>query len=173
MVSDIKQGDTSILTKLFHHNTWANLKLLDFCESLSEEQLGTTTVGCFGSIRDTLVHIVNSEVDYVNLATNKRPAVSLPSDQFQGFEVLKEGVRWAGDELLQLAIATRADTIVRVTRPQEPIYEYPLATFIVQAFNHSTEHRTQISTIITQLGITPPVMSGWKYMREMGEFREL
>jgi len=87
--------------------------------------------------------------------------------------VLKAGVRWAGDELLNLATAARADTIVRVTRPGEPIFEYPLASLMVQVLNHSTEHRTQISTIITQLGMERPAMSGWKYMREMGEFREL
>src|SRR5437868_7002037 len=112
-----RPGDTSVLTKLFHHNTWANLKLLDFCEGLSDEQLDATAVGCFGSIRDTLVHIASGEVDYVNLASDKLPAVPLPSDQFPGFEVLKEGVRWAGDELLKLAVASqapkRADTIVR------------------------------------------------------------
>jgi uncharacterized damage-inducible protein DinB len=167
-------GDTSVLTKLFHHNAWANLTLLDFCGGLSDEQLDAMALGCFGSIRDTLMHIASAEVDYVNLANDKLlPPVPLPSDHFPGFEVLKEGVRWAGDELLQLAVAARADTIVRVMRPQEPIFEYPLASFIVQVLNHSTEHRTQISTIITQLGIEPPAMSGWKYMREMGEFREL
>src|SRR5205085_5923982 len=178
MMPENRQGDTSVLTKLFHHNTWANLKLLDFCEGLSGEMerseiLDATAIGCFGSIRDTLVHIVSGEVDYVNLASDKLPAMPLPSDQFPGFEVLKEGVRWAGDELLQLAVVARADTIVRVMRPQEPVYEYPLASLMVQVLNHSTEHRTQISTIITQLGIEPPAMSGWKYMREMGEFREL
>jgi uncharacterized damage-inducible protein DinB len=172
-MQETEGGDTSVVTTLFAHNTWANLKLLDFCEGLSDEQLDATAIGCFGSIRDTLVHIASGEVDYVNLASDKLPAVPLPSDQFPGFEVLKEGVRWAGDELLQLAVAARADTIVRVMRPQEPIFEYPLASFMVQVLNHSTEHRTQTSTIITQLGIEPPAMSGWKYMREMGEFREL
>lgn len=66
-----------------------------------------------------------------------------------------------------------SDTIVQVTRPQEPIYRYPLASFMVQVLNHSTEHRTQTSTIITNLGIDPTTMSGWAYMREMGEFQEL
>lgn len=168
-----KRGDTSVLTKLFDHNTWANLKLLDFCEGLSDDQLDATAIGCFGSIRDTLLHIVSAEVDYVNLVNDKLSEVPLPSDQFPGLEVLKEGVRWAGDELLQLAISARADTIVRVMRPQEPIFEYPLASLMVQVLNHSTEHRTQISTIITQLGIEPPALTGWKYMREMGELREL
>jgi len=161
-----------VLTRLFHHNGWANLKLLGFCEGLSDEQLDATAVGCYGSIRDTLVHFVGGEVDYVNLANEKLPAVPLPSDRFLGFEVLREGVRWAGDELLQLAISARADTIVRVVRPQEPVFEYPLAGLMVQVLNHSTEHRTQISTIITQLGLEPPSMSGWKYLREMGELHE-
>ena len=170
---ETEPGDTSVLTTLFAHNTWANLKLLDFCEGLSDEQLDATAIGCYGSIRETLLHIAGGEVDYVNLATDRLPAVPLPSDQFPEFEVLKAGVRWAGDELLNLATAARADTIVRVTRPGEPIFEYPLAGLMVQVLNHSSEHRTQISTIITQLGIEPPAMSGWKYMREMGEFREL
>jgi uncharacterized damage-inducible protein DinB len=172
-MAEIQQSGKSVLARLFHHNTWANLKLLDFCAGLSDEQLAATAVGCYGSIRHTLLHIANSEVDYVNLATEKFPALPLPADRFPGFEVLKEGVRWAGDELLQLALAARDDALIRVTRPQEPIYEYPLASFIVQMLNHSTEHRTQTSTIITQLGLEPPVLSGWKYMREMGEFREL
>jgi uncharacterized damage-inducible protein DinB len=168
-----RPGDTSVLTSLFRHNTWANLKLLDSCVGLSDDQLQATAIGTYGSIRKTLVHLVRAEVDYVNRATGKLPAVPLPSDQFPGFEVLKDAVRWAGDELSQLAVIARADTIVRETFPQEPIViEYPLSGLMVQAVNHSTEHRTQVSAIITQLGVEPPDMSGWMYMEEMGEFLE-
>jgi uncharacterized damage-inducible protein DinB len=94
-------GDTSVLTRFFRHNTWANLKLLDFCAGLSDQQLNATAVGTFGSIRDTLVHIVNAEVDYVNLAKGllEEP---IPSDPFPGFEALQDAVRRAGDEWLQL-----------------------------------------------------------------------
>jgi uncharacterized damage-inducible protein DinB len=164
-------SDTSLVTRFFRHNTWADLKLLDFCAGLGDDQLNATAVGTFGSIRDTLVHIVDAEVDYVNLAKGS-PQEPIPSDPFPAFEELNDAVRRAGDELLQLAVAAQADTIVRVTRPQEPIYEYPLGGLLVQVLNHSTEHRTQISTIITQLGLEPPSMSGWKYMRELGEFLE-
>ena len=164
-------GDASVLTRFFRHNTWANLRLLDFCAGLSDEQLNASAVGTLGSIRDTLVHIVNAEVDYVNLAKGLVEEL-MPHDPFPGFEALRDAVRRAGDELLQLAAAARTDTIVRVTRPEEPIYEYPLAGLLVQVLNHSTEHRAQISTIITRLGLEPPSMSSWKYMREMGEFSE-
>jgi uncharacterized damage-inducible protein DinB len=164
-------GDTSVLTKLFAHNTWANLKLLDFCEHLSDAQLDATAIGCFGSIRDTLRHIVGAEVSYVDRVNGKLPARPLSPDQFPGFEALKDAAGWAGDELLQLALSARNDTGVR-QRPPRQLIEYKLASLIVQALSHSTEHRTQISAIITQLGMEPPDMSGWKYMEEIGELHE-
>lgn len=163
--------DISVLSRLFRHNTWANLKLLDFCAGLSDEELNATAVGTFGSIRDTLVHFVDAEVDYIRLAKGL-PYEPIASESFPGFAVLTEAVRQAGDELLQIAAAARADTIVRVMRAEEPIYEYPLTGLLVQVLNHATEHRAQISTIISQLGLEPPSLSGWKYMREMGEFLE-
>jgi uncharacterized damage-inducible protein DinB len=84
---------------------------------------------------------------------------------------LKDAVRWTHDELLQLALAARKDTSVR-QRPPRLLIEYKLPSLMVQAINHSTEHRTQISTIITQLGKEPPDMSGWSFMEEIGELHE-
>jgi uncharacterized damage-inducible protein DinB len=167
-----EQGDTSVLAKLFEHNAWANLKLLDFCEGLNDEQLDATAIGCFGSIRDTLLHIAGAEVSYVNRVNGKLPAKPLLADQFPGFDVLKDALRWASDELLELARSAREETGVRQRPPRQRI-EYKLTSLIVQAINHSTEHRTQISAIITQLGMEPPDLSGWNYMEEMGELREL
>ena len=165
-------GDASVLTTLFAHNVWANLKLLDFCQRLSDEQLETTAIGGFGSIRNTLRHIVGAEVSYVERVNDKLPPQPLSHDQFPGFEALKDAARWAGDELLQLALSARQDTSVR-QRPPRQLFQYRLASLIVQAISHSTEHRTQISAIITQLGMEPPDMSGWCYMEEIGELQEL
>ena len=165
-------GDTSVLTTLFAHNTWANLKLLDFCERLSDEQLDTTAIGGFGSIRDTLWHIVGGEVSYVERVNGKQPPTPVSGDEFPGFAALKDVARWTNDELLQLALSARQDTLVREPPPHYN-FEYRLASLMVQAINHATEHRAQIAAIITQLGMEPPDMSGWQYMVEIGEFQEL
>ncbi len=168
-----RQGDASVLRSLFGHNKWANLKLLDFCAGLSDEQLQTAAVGTYGSIRATLAHIVRAEMDYVSRVTGEQPAAWLQGDVFPGFEALAEGARWAGEQLSKLAVGARTDDIVRETDPQETaVVEYPLSSLLVQAINHATEHRAQVSTIITQLGLEPPDMAGWAYMEEMGEFRE-
>lgn len=166
-----EQGDGSVLTTLFAHNTWANLKLLDFCAHLSDVQLDATAIGCYGSIRDTLVHIVGAEMSYVQRVNGKFPAQVTSREQFAEFAVLKDVARWAGNELLQLALSARKDTIVR-EREAGQICEYTLASLMVQEVTHATEHRTQIAAIITQLGMEPPDMSGWKYMEEIGEFKE-
>lgn len=167
-----EQGDASVLTALFHHNTWANLKLLDFCEGLADEQLDTRAIGTYGSIRDTLLHIIGSEVSYVHCVNGKLPGEPPPRDHFPGFEVLKDSARWAGEELLQLALSARADTTVRQHPPRMSM-QYKLAGLMAQAINHSTEHRTQVSTILTQIGLEPPEMSGWQYMDEIGELQEI
>ena len=164
-------GDGSVLTTLFKHNAWANMKLLEFCEGLNDAQLDATAIGGFGSIRDTLQHLVDAEVSYVERVNGKLPARPLSRDQFPEFAVLKDGVRWASDELLQLALSAREDTSVR-QRPPRMLIEYKLASLMVQAVGHSTEHRTQIATIITQLGLEPPDMSGWNYMEDIGELIE-
>jgi uncharacterized damage-inducible protein DinB len=167
------QADTSVQRALFMHHAWANLKLLDFCESLSEEQFVTSAVGTYGPIVATLCHLVMAEVDYVQRVNGKQPPVTLVPGEFPGFAALKQAARWSGDELLQLAQATRAENLVEEHSDDfKTFVHYPLASLLMQAINHATEHRTQVSTIITQLGVEPPDMTGWQYMDEMGEFHE-
>ena len=38
---------------------------------------------------------------------------------------------------------------------------------LTQAINHATEHRAQIMTILTQLGIQPPNLDSWSYFDEL------
>ena len=171
MMRDEQQDAASVVTTLFEHNVWANLKLLDFCEQLSDEQLDTTAIGCFGSIRDTLLHIVGAEVGYVQRVNGRLPGKPPAADGFPGFASLRQDARWASDELKELARTARAGTTVRQQPPRQRV-AYPLASLIVQAVSHSTEHRTQVSAIITQLGLEPPDLSGWSYMRAMGELQD-
>lgn len=164
-------GGASVLATLFAHNAWANLKLLVFCEQLSDAQLDTTAIGSFGTIRDTLIHIVGAEQSYVERTNGRLPARPLVRGQAASFDLLKDVARWASDELLQLALAARTGTLVQ-ERDDKSAVEYPLASLLMQSLTHSTEHRTQISAIITQLGLEPPDMSGWMYMEETKQFRE-
>ena len=61
------------LTTLFRHNLWANERLIELCAGLSDEQLDATLLGTFGSIRDTLQHIVSAERSYFSRISTGRP----------------------------------------------------------------------------------------------------
>jgi len=170
-MSSQDQGDGSVLTTLFRHNIWANVKLLDFCQKLSEEQLDATGIGCYGPIHGTLLHIIGAEVSYVRRFNGRQPPRPFARDQFPGFDVLRDAAHWSGQELLAMALAARTDTMVEEhAHGKREIY--PLPGLILQSLTHSTEHRTQISAIITQLGMEPPDMSGWCYIDEMGQIKE-
>lgn len=164
---------TGTLASLFRHNTWASLRLLDFCGGLDDEQLRATAAGAYGSLRMTLSHMIGAEVDYVGRATGKTPGKPFPTDRHLAFDELREMVRWTGEALSQLALTAPANAIVREEDTEQGVgVEYPLADLLVQAVNHATEHRQQISAIITQLGLEPPVMDAWTWMEETGTFRE-
>jgi uncharacterized damage-inducible protein DinB len=161
----------SMIVDLFGHNTWANLRLLEACEGLSEEQLDANLTGTYGTIRDTLLHIVGAEVSYVHRVTGQMPGEPPKPGEFPGFEALKSNARWCGEELLALALRASPIDIVRQKRPRMKV-QYKLTGLMTQAINHATEHRAQVATILTQQGIEPPDMSGWAYMEATGQLEE-
>ena len=52
------------LAGFFKYNLWANLRLLDTCEQLTDAQLDAVFPGTYGSIRVTLKHLLGAEERY-------------------------------------------------------------------------------------------------------------
>jgi uncharacterized damage-inducible protein DinB len=65
---------TSLLGDAFSHHIWATERLIDECAGLTPEQLKTPTPGTYGSIIDTLPHLVQADSWYRN-----RPVRVLPT----------------------------------------------------------------------------------------------
>jgi uncharacterized damage-inducible protein DinB len=62
-----------ILTMLYRHNLWANLRLLERCAELTSEQMDARIPGSRGSIHDTLQHIVTAEQSYFSRISTGQP----------------------------------------------------------------------------------------------------
>ncbi len=74
------------LPDFFRYNLWANQRLLDACEQLSDEQLDATMNGIFGSVRGTLMHLFSSEEGYARSLTGEAPTPRLDETaSFPGF----------------------------------------------------------------------------------------
>jgi len=150
----------------FRHNLWANLTLFDSCQELNEEQLDYSAEGTFGTIKSTLGHIVYGEERFIfNITSGKqmpdpqRPSPSTP------LAVLRERVDTSGEILLSLATSLDGSQIVRVGSGDNSNL-IPIEVLLLQAIHHAHEHRTQIESMLGQMGIDPPGLSGWRYFNE-------
>ena len=153
----------TVLETLFRHHLWANLRLLNACKMLTDQQLQTSIVGGYGSIDDTLQHMVRSEYGYFMRVSTGEP-YDHPSDAPPlTFAEMAESLRISGEGLIEWAPRVQPDTNVQVNWKDGTSVSVPLAIFLTQSINHATEHRAQIMAILTQLGIEPPDLSSWSY----------
>jgi uncharacterized damage-inducible protein DinB len=156
---------TDTLTTLYSHNLWANLRLLERCAGLTDEQLGATAVGTFGSIRDTLQHIVRAERSYLSRISTGQP-YRRPEDAPP--LTIAEMIEWAresGAGLMEWATRIQSGDTVQVDWDGTP-RDLPKTIVLTQAINHATEHRAQIMVVLTQLGVQPPDLDGWSFFDE-------
>ena len=151
------------LVELFRHHLWANLRLLDSCENLSDAQLDATVHGTFGSIRATLSHLAGAEESYIARLTGERFADALSEQATASIAELRAHLRRSAEGLIAVAERVGTNGHIRVAWGGKA-WQVPAGMILAQAINHATEHRTQITTIITQQGLEPPDLDGWGYV---------
>jgi uncharacterized damage-inducible protein DinB len=141
----------NFLVKLFEHNNWANRQIIQACSTLSDEQLDAEPQSATkGSIRHTLLHLVAAQRGYLSLLT--LPVEARP-DAPLAFAELQEDARISGEGLLALA---RDEPSKALKAQLQTTDGYLVAPWVVmvQVINHATEHREQISSMLTALGVT-------------------
>lgn len=150
------------LTTLFHHNLWANQRILEICAKLNNEQLDATISGAFGTIRDTLQHIVTAERSYFARISTGQPYRQPEGAPPLTLAEMLESARLSGQGLIEWAPKVQPGDTVQVNWDGTPM-AVPCTVILTQAINHATEHRAQIMAILTQLGVQPPELDSWTY----------
>jgi uncharacterized damage-inducible protein DinB len=150
----------NILEKLFEHNNWANRRIIRACAALSDKQLDAAPQSVTkGSIRLTLLHLVASQQSYLSLLTLP---VEARSKATPAFAELEQAASSSGEGLLALAKdepGQRSQTRLQTNDG----YLVDPWVIMIQAINHATEHREQIKSMLSSLGVKPPDIDGWDY----------
>ena len=155
---------SSALRQIWDHNNWANRRLIEACKDLDEDILNATVEGTYGTVKDTLFHIVASQEGYAALLANKprEERAFTWEDPFPGFDRLIEVSDSSGETLARMA-EEAADTEF-----QRPFggRDWAISGKVVltQMINHATEHRAHINTILTQNGVTNSETWFWNYV---------
>jgi uncharacterized damage-inducible protein DinB len=162
--------NTSLLADAFGHHVWATLRLIDVCLTLTPDQLGAAVPGTFGNILDTLRHLVGADRSYLTVLSGGH--VERVDEDTLGLPELraamaKNGAVWAwlADQDLDPSAV-----LVRV-RPDGSKSHAPVGIRLAQALHHGTDHRSQVCTALTQLGIQPPEIA-WDFAAQDGRLVE-
>lgn len=145
----------------FKHNLWANLRLLAACQDLTDDQMNHTPKGTFGSILQTLGHIVDAEERYIFHITAGKQNLS-PQDPKASSSIieLQKRASASGKAILEIATSADGEEMVWVGSDKDAFQ------FSIEALHHASEHRTQVETTLGQLGLETPGLSGWRYFDE-------
>lgn len=167
---------TSLLADAFRHHAWATRQVIDACLALTPDQMETSVPGTFGSISETVRHMVSSDAWYLFTLTDDRSHLidgahlGLPEPRAV---VERNDAAWSlllNGELDPDSVLTEVD--------DDDGYQKraPIGIRLAQALHHGTDHRSQICTALTALGLEPPAIDAWDFGIDEGrtiEFRPL
>ena len=162
---------TPVLQDAFGHHVWATLRLLDACRSLDEQQLEAGAEGTYGSIIDTLRHTVAADSGYLYALTGgQHPPADVGSRGLAEMRVVMEDNRAAWMSLIRDDLDPDANVIRYRDDGSES--HAPMGIRLAQALHHGTDHRSQVCTVLTTLGVEPPAIDVWDYADEGGRLLE-
>jgi uncharacterized damage-inducible protein DinB len=154
-----------LLDDAFAHHVWATVRILDACLELSDDQLETSVPGTFGSILDTARHTVGADAGYLFvLSGGQWPEIDEALMDLAGLRevMVGHGPAWAA------LVAGELDPDANVVRHRDDGSKShaPLGIRLAQVLHHGTDHRSQICTALTTLGIEPPAIDAWDFGRQ-------
>ena len=146
------------IRELYAYNHWANQRVLTSVAALSGEQFTRSMGNSFGSVRDTVAHVLAAEWIWLERWLGRSPKALLPSSDFPTVAAI--GERWATVEqdrnrLIQALTQERLQQPIAYINTRGERFSYLLWQQMMHVVNHSSYHRGQVTTLLRQLGAEP------------------
>jgi uncharacterized damage-inducible protein DinB len=147
------------LRTLVEYHYWARDRVLDAAALLAPDQFTRDMGSSFRSVRDTLVHLYGAEWAWCSRWNGRSPTALVPADAFPDVTALRG--KWAELEADVRAVLDRTrpegvDAKISYTMlngdPRSSVFWHMVEHMV----NHGSYHRGQITTMMRQLGATPP-----------------
>ena len=146
------------LLVMANYNTWVNAQIFEVCRKISDEQYRKDLGTFFGSIHNTLNHILL--VDFLYMGRLKGDSIdhihSLKQVLYDDLDSLVNARIERDRELTEYVQGLSQDELyrpVRYTRMSGEVCEENVEDILLTLFNHQTHHRGQVHAMLTQSGI--------------------
>jgi len=157
---------------LARYNRWFNQRLYDTCEQLTDEERKRDRGAFFGSVHNTLNHLVWGDqawlrrfaVQGVVFDSLSDSLLALPPGALHGTVLYEDWTALrAQRERLDVAIEDFAERmpadypmrIMRYANTRGVQREHPVWQALTHFFNHQTHHRGQVTALLMQAGVDP------------------
>jgi uncharacterized damage-inducible protein DinB len=156
---------TSVLLELVRHKTWATHKLFALCLSLDPTLVDMTASGTYGTIRTTLVHLVNADRNYYRRLCGEQPWAPMDEATTQLDTLLAhfDAVVPGWESLAQDAALAERDLLY----PRGEVVKGSV-TF-AQSIHLGDVHRAHVLSILGSRGLQVPELDLWEYAFELGQ----
>jgi uncharacterized damage-inducible protein DinB len=145
------------LTRRFEYGYWANRKLFAIVGQLTPAEFTRDVAGSYGSVRNTLVHMLSAEWGWIARCGGPERGPALKAGEYPTFETLVE--KWLTVEGYVYEFL-RSLTDADLSRPIEfdlgrGVRMSPVGELLEHAANHSVHHRGQVALLLRVLGRAP------------------
>lgn len=150
--------DLATIGALYRYNSWANDQVLDAASRVTDADFTRDLKNSFGSVRDTLTHIVWAEWIWLQRWKGVSPTLVFAPSDFLNTASLRERLHTI---VVERSAFLRDLPAKRLLQPMEyknlkgEVWRYALWQQLDHVVNHSTYHRGQVATMLRQLGATP------------------
>jgi uncharacterized damage-inducible protein DinB len=155
---------------LFDFNSWANARTRQAVESLPEEKLYVDMKNSFGSIHDTLFHIVVAEDIWLQRLQGAERGIFMKQEEYPAYAAVTEKWNDVEKQFSQFLETVTEEYLLQdlvfYTQKGEKVSQKVWMS-LQHLVNHSSYHRGQITTLVRQAGGTPVATDLIFFYRQM------
>ena len=163
---------SGLMKDAFGHHTWATLELIDVCESLNRVAVKPHRAR---DVRLGPRHLSAPRWGRRVLPKRPRAQRAAPIDETSiGLAELRAAVEHQGTTWAWLAASNfDVEGVLEERDDDGYVRRAPVSIRLAQALHHGTDHRSQICTALSALGVTPPDIDVWQFGLRAGSVVEL
>ena len=146
------------LEVLYDYGCWANRRLFGVIAQLTPEQFAQPVAGSYGSIRNTMVHVLSAEAGWLDRCGGPKRGPRLNPADFPTVESVLQAWTRVEAQMHEFLAALKDEDLARnaeYATDQSGKLSMPLGELLQHAANHGAHHRGQVALLLRLLGHAP------------------
>jgi uncharacterized damage-inducible protein DinB len=145
------------LQVLYEYDSWANNKLVEIIAQLTPEQFTQSVAGAYGSVRNTMVHVLSAEWGWLDRCGGAKRGERLKPADYPTVETLTW--LWSSVErhLHEFLSGLKDEDLARVVEYDfgQGLKTSTLGELMQHAAIHAVHHRGQVALLLRAIGVVP------------------